>query len=304
MTFTHLHRYAQPKKSLEVPSVEVFSDHEVLARGARYDLRRGEKVGRFAGFAPTRDGRSFRWVDGRLVVAHPDGRAVTVHCDHVMGPPLFAVVGRWLVCSVDGREPMVIVDTDTGERLGSLDVQRPIETAGYRLFTPTIARSDDGRTLWLGETTRVAQYDIASRALVRAVDAPAGEALVSPAVLPSGRVAAIVRSAAMHAACDRSGDRVAIFDADGREAHRIEMGPMNLATVGDWIVAVDDAHKRLVCLDEHGVERHTIAMFEPAKRAFATVLPLPSGREWVTRGDHGEWDHYGDEALRPPVPSP
>lgn len=304
MTFTHLHRYAQPKKSLEVTSVEVFSDHEVLARGARYDLRTGKRVGRFAGFAPTLDGRSFRWVDGRLVVAHPDGRMVTVQCAHVMGPPLFAVVGRWLVCSVDPRSSFVVVDTDTGERAGCLEAQRPTVFEGHRLFNPTIARSDDGRTLWLGETTRVAQYDIASRALVRAVEAPANEVLLSPAVLPSGRVAAIARSVARHASNDRRGDRVAIFDADGREAHRIELGPMTLAAVGEWIVAVDDAHERLVCLDEHGVERHAIAMFEPAKRAYATVLPLPSGREWITRGDHGEWDHYGDEALRPTVTSP
>ena len=32
---------------------------------------------------------------------------------------------------------------------------------------------------------------------------------------------------------------------------------------------------------------------------WATLIALPSGREWIAVGGHGQWDHYGEPDLGP-----
>ena len=32
---------------------------------------------------------------------------------------------------------------------------------------------------------------------------------------------------------------------------------------------------------------------------WARVVVLPSGREWIAIGGHGQWDHYGEPGLGP-----
>lgn len=72
---------------------------------------------------------------------------------------------------------------------------------------------------------------------------------------------------------------------------------MHLAALGDDCVLCDDSARSFVVLREEGEERQRVPMFEPSKIAWATLLSLPSGAEWLAIGNHGEWDHYGDASL-------
>jgi hypothetical protein len=292
--FTHRHRYAKPKRAPQSTHIEVYSPDEVLFAGARWNLRTTQKGPRCNGFLPGPDGALLRIVDSKLLSVRAAQRDVEV--PYFPDPSQVVRVGHRLVGSRDHRAPYVVVDSRTGVEEGSLQEQRPLVFNTLAIYKYPPAQVD-GDVLWINEVSRIAAYDVTRRALVATLELPDEARFIGAARLASGSIAAIVRPAARYATIDRSEDRVACFDARGVERWSVALAPMHIAAVGPWIVCVDDARGAFVVFDDHGERAQSLPMFEPSKTPSATVLPLPSGREFIAIGGHGEWDHYADASV-------
>lgn len=294
MRWAHLHRFAAAKKSVEVAAVEVISRDEVVFKGARHNLRTRKSTGKIPGFLHAPDGAHLRWTKGTLEHCAPGLAPVTM--PWLSCGPQLARVGARIVGSVDAGRPWLVIASRTGEIEGSLEDQQPIDFGPNKLFSPTVVRADDS-SLWLNERTRVARYDMDTRRCAEAIASPDGWAWMHASITRSGNIVAILRPMENIASCDRARDVVASFSRDGSERWRRELRPMHLAALGDDCVLCDDSARSFVVLSEEGDERQRVPMFEPSKIAWATLLSLPSGTEWLAIGNHGEWDHYGDASV-------
>lgn len=291
MTWKHVRRYAEPKKRDEVALVEVQSPSTVVYKGALYDLLTGKKGKRFVGFMPTPDGRWFRWDDTTLVVHHADGREARIAGAGGMRLPQTIVVGPSLVFSADGRQPWTVADTATGATLGQLEGQTPDATFGTPLYNAVIVGAVGDGKLWLNEGTRIARFDIASRQRDAVVEAPSGTKFLGGGLGPDETLAVIVRP--LERGFERSDDQVMTFTAAGARSAATKLAPMFVTYVGESLFAVDDAGRAFVELDASLAEVSRVPMFEPGKKGFARMLPLPGGQGWISIGGFGEWDHYG-----------
>lgn len=294
MRWVHLHRFAAAKKSVELAAIEVLSRDEVAFKGARYDLRTRKKTGKIPGFLIAPDGAHLRWTHS--VLEHCAPGAAPVAMPWLSCGPLIARVGSRIVGSAEASRPWIVVSTHTGEIEGALDEQQPIDFGPRKLFTPTVVRADHS-SLWLNEQTRLARYDVATRRCCEAIAAPDGAAWLHASITASGNVVAIVRPSENVASCERAGDVVASFSPNGIERWRRDLRPMHLAALGDNCVLVDDSARSFVVLSDQGDELQRVPMFEPSKIPWATVIALPSRDEWLSIGNHGEWDHYGPASL-------
>ena len=70
---------------------------------------------------------------------------------------------------------------------------------------------------------------------------------------------------------------------------------MSAAPLSSGFVLFDAAGRRFVSVDLEGNETGTLTH----DSNWALLVPLPSLREWVTVGGHGEWDHHGEDELAP-----
>lgn len=301
--YIHLGRYGRKPGAAQVAAVDILGDGEVLYGGHRWNLRTAEKGDKVEGFAHTTDGRYLAWNDGKLEIHGPKGvvRAGAI----VAGVRSPRIVGTFLVLDPDARNPWDVVDTTTGKVLGRVDAMRADSTFGTPLYNPGVFDPGDGATLWLGEKTRIALLDLASRTMKRELEPAPGFIFIgAPAALRDGHVLSLERPLDNVARFSRDGDRLVLFDPQGRRARERGITVSGMHVLGDGFIVVDDRAETLVILDRSLEAIERIHMFEPGRDGFMLIKPLPSGREWIGIGGRGEWDHYGEPGLGKPVKPP
>jgi hypothetical protein len=296
-SYVHLRRYGKPKGD-EVASIELSGDGEVIWRGRRLDLRTGLQGDWFKGFAPALDGRYLRYAARgatdsrtRLEIVHPDGRVVTTEPIEIFRGARF--VGPHLVVEDSYKKPPAVID-ETGHIAARL-----AKTA----HNATTFDPNDGRTLWYVEQTTIAQYEIATQATVRRIEAPPGHVFLGIAVAPSGHVLTFERTTKNHQSYHSDDDRLVLLDAEGNRVRDRPGAGMSIAPLGERFVVSHHTEKRFVIYDITLEPVAAVAMFEPERGGHNTLVALPSGREWIAIGGRGEWDHYGEPSLAPTSPA-
>jgi hypothetical protein len=296
-SYVHLRRYGKPKGD-EVASIEVAGDGEVIWRGRRWNLRRGVQGDWFKGFCPALDGRYLRYAARgatdsrtRLEIVHPDGRVVTSEPIEIFRGAQF--VGPHLVVEESYKKPPCVID-DTGH----IAARMPKTAHNAATFDPR-----DGRTLWYVEQASIAQYEIATQATVRRIEAPPGHVFLGIAVAPSGHVLTFERTTKNHQSYHTDDDRLVVFDAAGARVRDRAGAGMSIAPLGDRFVVSHHKERRFVIYDLTLEPVGAVAMFEPERSGHNTLVALPSGREWIAIGGRGEWDHYGEPSLAPTSPA-
>ena len=84
---------------------------------------------------------------------------------------------------------------------------------------------------------------------------------------------------------------------DGAEVTRRPLDTMSSAPLQHGFVGFEPKGKRFVFLDFELKEIGTLAH----DANWATLVAMPSLREWITVGGKGEWDHHGEDDLVAPV---
>lgn len=287
-----LHRYLQPKRSSEVQTVIVAGEHHAACRGKRIDLRTGvSEKSKAACFG--RDGAWVEWTrEGQLFLVRGEARTQLTGFEGL--PTGVLMMGdRVVLLQADGRLPLLCIDRGTGKPTGRFEEMRGEQLGPTRLYTVHVFDPRDGKTVWLAEGGWLAQYDLSTRRPIRTHSPPAGETYLGLAVHPSGRVLTWARK--QSAGFDATRDELVVLSARGREIARRPQPGMSAAPLSNGFVVFEPAGRRFIFIDLEGNETGTLAH----DSNWALLLPLPSLREWITIGGHGEWDHHGDEALAP-----
>jgi len=281
-----LETYGKRTRADEIATVEIVGESLVDFRGKRIDLRTGQPAGRPPGFYASRDGRYFTYADGGMKLCHADGRSFVLPYRTLPPHPL-VWIGRWLVFQDDPqhRHDLAVLDSHTGEvrgRIEGLLVER-----GMKL--PEVVPVDD-RTAWIVEGPHARLFDLDAMTWRAQVAAPGGTRLLGFAPLPDGGFVAGLRRED-----DMEQDRLARLSAQGDVVHAVAAPWVNFARVGETIVAFSTKERRFTVRDLALSEIETLEHDDD----FATIHPLPSGREWLAVGGHGQWYHFGAPSLRP-----
>ncbi len=293
----HLKRYGKRGRSDEVATVEVLGDGKVAWRGKAYDLRRGEPLGPAPrlGFAFGR-GRHLRYGGGGVEAVHEDGRVVALEGTARLAPATVFHVGDALVFSVQGHaEPWSVVDCVTGKLKGRLEGQGKDSKLG--MYYPAVFDPADGTHLWLGEGARLRCFDVASMAWRAEVPMPTGSKAVAFAMGVDGSAAVFLRPE--HVELDGASDTLALLDPRGKETGRAAgLGASSgIGRLGEGFVVVEHGARRFRIFDARLGDVESVPMMPDDD--WARLLVLPSGREWIAIGGHGQWDHYGEPGLGP-----
>lgn len=301
--YVHLRRYGKKPGAAEVATIDVVGDGQVIYRGHRYDLRTAEKGAKHLGFAHHLDGRFLQWNQegGTLDVHHADGRVAPVH---VVGGKPVGFVGDYLVYTDDSRHPWLVIDTRTGAIAGRVEDQRGDATHGTVLYTPTWFNPKNDRTLWLCESSRLAELDVGKRRMARTIEADPEHVFIGVAALDDGHVITVSRALEDKATFNRRSDRIVLFSPSGERLREITGDVMALQRIGDRFIVSDDRKEQFVILDRTLEPVARVEMHEPGKDGYNVPVPLPSGREWIAIGGRGEWDHYGEAELAPKSKKP
>jgi hypothetical protein len=290
-----IHRYRQPKRSSEVQTVVVAGEHHVAALGKRIDLRSGEITKSLAArYAP--DGAWVEWAKtGELFLVTPSGERTQLTGFEGLSTGVMMVGDEHVLLQADGRQPLLCIERKSGKPSGRLEEmkgERYNETT--TLYTCLAFDPRDGHTVWLVEGGRLAHYDLATRRPIEVFEPKAGEKFLGISVHPDGWVITSARSLATP--FDGSRDELVLIK-DGKEVTRRPMSIMSSAPLQNGFVVFEPAAKRFVFLDfalkEIGALAHD--------SNWAQLLWMPSLREWITIGGHGEWDHHGENDLPQPA---
>lgn len=240
----HLRRYAPAKKRDQVARVEVLSSHEVTYLGHRYDLKRGVKGEKFAGWLPTRQGRYFTWDDTTLVVHHPDGKQVRLEGTNGFNLALVSATERHLLLALDARQPWTIFNTDTGEK-GQVDGQKPtvMFARGPALYSHAVVGG-----VWLNEGARLTRIDLDARKVAQEIVAPEGSKFIGGTLAEDGRIAVLQRP--LSAGLERTEDSIVIFDAAGNRIAERALTPNGSIFLGKDLLISDDTGSRFLLLSE------------------------------------------------------
>jgi hypothetical protein len=301
--FVHLARHAPRAKGEKLAVVKVIGPGEVFYKKQRFDLRTGQPGEAFPGFAPAPDGVALCWVGKRVEALHPDGQRVRIEAPlridpTFAGPSHFVCVGPWLVGSVAAEAPWRVFDLRTGADCGPLEGQRQSPEMSVPMVVPQVTRARDG-LVWMSELDRVLAFDPATRACVAEIPVPADHWLVTMALL-GDLVVGNLRPIASHQKFSRADDRLVAFGPDGVIRWELRRGTMDVAAVGERLVVSVPDEKALLVLDAGGAVLQTLPFVDPnTKSPYATIIPLPGGREFLTLGGNSEWDHWGEADLAP-----
>jgi hypothetical protein len=290
-----LRRHRQPKRSSEVQTVVVAGEHHVAALGKRIDLRTGETTPSKAALFG-RDGAWVEWAKtGELFLLTPSGERTQLTGFEGLSTGVRMVCDEVVLLQADGRQPLLCIDRKSGKPTGRFEEMRGEPYAQIRLYNAHVFDPRDGRTVWLSEGGRVVQYDLATRRPLKVFEPQPGEKFLGLVVHPAGYVLTTARQEA--AGFDTSRDEVVLFHVDRGQLSRRPLIMMSGAPLGDGFVVFEPAAKRFVFLDlelkEHGALAHD--------SNWAQLVALPSLREWITIGGHGEWDHHGEDGLGAPL---
>ncbi len=297
-----LRRYAQPKRAHELQTVEVVGEHTVCFKGALYDLRTGEKGERARGFGFAPDGAWLEWkkqADGNMrleIVA--GGGSVPVTGIDGLSVTFKAMTNSVLLLEADGRQPWLCIDRATGAPTGRLEWMQGSDRYGTRLYNSHVFDPRDGATVWFIDGGAVVQVDLSTRKPVRQVKPPAGRAFNTPTVALNGCWCVFEEPAA--GPVSGAPDHVIVFDASNRERARKTLLTRGSTSLADGFVLFHGAEKRFSVVDCDLNELESIEH----DTDFARLVPLPSGREWLAIGGHGEWDHLGADDLAPSSAEP
>lgn len=296
--YIHLRRYGKKPGAVEVPTVDVMGDGQVVCRGHIYDLRCGDKGAKHAGFGHHPDGRYLQWnlADSTLEIRHPDGRVV--HVQTYGGKPV-AIVGDYLVYNDDPSQPWLVIDTATGARVGHVEDQRGDATHGSVQYTPEWFDPQNGRTLWLCEGSRLAELDVAQRRMTRTIEADPDHVFVGVAALADGHVVTLARTLEGQAAASQAGDCIVLFSPAGERLREVLGEVRCLHRLGEHFIVCDEYTMQFVLFDGTLEAVASVPVHEPGREGPRAIVPLPSAREWIAIGARGEWDHYGDPTLAP-----
>lgn len=291
-----LRRYLQPKRSNEVQTVIVAGEHHAACRGKRFDLRTGaaepSKAARYG-----RDGARVEWTrEGQLVLESGDARTQLTGFEG-LSTGVLLVGDEVVLLQADDRRPLLCIDRRTGKPLGRFEQMRGERFGPTRLYDAHVFDPRDGKTVWLVDGGRIVHYDLSTRRPLRTLSPAAGEKLLGLAVHPSGRVLTWARK--LSAGFDAAHDELVVFSAEGREVKRRAQPGMSAAPLSNGFVVFDATGRRFVFVDLDGDETGTLAHDSD----WALLVPLPSLREWITIGGHGEWDHHGEDELAPRGPA-
>lgn len=281
-----LQTYGKRTRADEIATVEIVGDGLVDFRGKRIDLRTGQSRGRPPGFYASRDGRYFVYADGGMKLCHADGRSFLL--PHPTLPPYPLVwVGRWLVFQDDPRHQndLAVLDTDTGAIRGRIEGL----LVEHGLKYPQVVPVGD-EAVWIVEAPHARLWDLRAMGWRETIAAPTGTTLKGLAPLPEGGFVAGLRRGD-----DLERDVLARLDGEGSVARSIAAPWVNFARVGETIVSFSTKERRFRVLDPALVEIETLEHDDD----FATIHPLPSGREWIAVGGHAQWHHFGEPSLRP-----
>lgn len=291
-----IHRYRQPKRSSEVQTVVVAGEHHVAALGKRIDLRTGEATKSKA----ARFGRDGAWVEWTRT---PDLQLVTPAGEHTkitgwegLSTGVMMVSDEIVLLQADARQPLLCIDRKTGKPTGRLEEMKgePYD-ARTTLYNCVVFDPRDGRTAWLADAGRLAQYDLATRRPLKVIEPKSGEKFLGVTAHPAGWVLTLARQKS--AGFDSSRDELVLFAAHGEEVARRQMSTMSSAPLRDGFVVFEPKEKRFVFLDFALIETGTLAH----DSNWALLVAMPSLREWITIGGHGEWDHHGEDDLTAPT---
>lgn len=292
-----LHRYVVPKRSAEVQTVFIAGDDRAVIKGTLYDLHTTAKLGRSPAHAFARDGAWVEWRGDALVLVAPGGAVVPLHGLAGLSIRVKSITDDDVLLEA-GNEPWLCISRATGEPRGRLEGQRGEPSASGHLFVGHAIDPRDGHTVWLVEGGRVAQFDLPTRRPRRELEPAADERYLGIAPHPSGAVVTIARARAR--GFDTSADELVLIDATDRVQRRVPRACMSIAPLHDGFVAFEPATRQFVRFDLALNAVDTLAH----DSAWATILPLPSGRSWISVGGTGGVDHHGDDDLVPTAPPP
>lgn len=297
-----LRRYAQPKRAHELQTVEVVGEHTVCFKGALYDLRAGEKGERQPGFGFAPDGAWLEWRkqrDGTMRLEIVVGAAsVPVTGTDGLSVTFKAMTNSVLLLEADARQPWLCIDRATGAPTGRLEWMQGSDRYGTRLYNSHVFDPRDGKTVWFVDGGAVVQVDLSTREPVRHVKPAAGRAFNAPTVAADGWWCALEEPAA--GPVYGTPNDVVVFDASNRERARKTLLVNGSTSLTEGFVLFHSAEKRFSVVDRELNELESIAH----DTDFARLVALPSGREWLAIGGHGEWDHFGADDLAPTSAEP
>lgn len=291
-----IHRYRQPKRSSEVQTVIVAGEHHVAALGKRIDLRTGETTKSLA----ARFGRDGAWVEWtktpELFLVAPSGERTKLTGYEGLSTGVMMVSDEVVVLQADGRYPLLCIDRKTGTPTGRFEQMKGEPYNEKTTLYPCVAFDPrDGRTVWLVDGGCLAHYDLATRRPIAVLAPKEGQKFLGIAVHPKGFVLTSARSLATP--FDGSRDDLVLFAASGEEIARRPLSTMSSAPLRDGFVVFEPKAKRFVFLDFGLIETGTLAH----DSNWAQLVWMPSLREWITIGGHGEWDHHGEDDLTSPT---
>lgn len=241
-------------------------------------------------------GRHLRYGEGGLEAVHDSGRVVPLEGAARIVTDCAFHVGDALVFSVQGHaQPWSVVDTTTGELRGALTGQSkdPELDMHYAAFCDP----RDNRHIWLAQGATLRSFDVATMTRAAEIPLPGRTKASAFAVGHDGGAAVFLRPADVRN--DSSQDELVLLDSGGKLLERAkELGASSgVHRVGKHFVVTEHSAKRFRIFDSRLGDVASVALMPDDD--WAKLLPLPSGREWIAIGGHGQWDHYGEAELGP-----